>query len=372
MISIIIPYRNREVMRVKRCLESLLFQSYKSFEVVLVDSGSDNGISKEISELTEYYTFCQYVFTDTRGMIWNRSYALNVGARLSIGNILLMADIDLIFEPDFLFKISALNFEKNFYNYRCLYLPEGYNYKNDDWSKLNTKEYKNSGNSRGLLIVSKKDFDQVNGYDEYYQQWGIEDDDIDKRLKLLNLRQYYLSENETISLHQWHKESYTNVPTIWYLQMLNYFEQNEDIKRNKSGFGKIINKINRIDFIKDANQNKMVTVIPKKYLSVTCYNEIVNVFFNCKPNEIIKITYQQPSEFKHTGLIKKIKNFALHHVIKSPHLPNQNVVLEKSFLTTEALFDFMIYFIGINRQHIADYSVDYVFTKTLCIYIMRK
>ena len=286
--------------------------------------------------------------------------------------MLVMADIDLLFKPDFLNKIHGLNFTKNFYNYRCFYLPETHDYEKHTWENSDYKGCRNSGNSRGLLIVTKKDFDLVNGYDEYYQQWGVEDDDLDKRLKLVHLTQHYLDENEYVSLHQWHKESYTNMPTMWYLHMLNYCNENMETKRNLNGYGKVVNKDERIDFEKKEDKSNDVIIVPKKYLSVTGFNEIITTFFESDHNEHIIIKYSQPDDFKKAGLVKKMKNFVLHYFIKNENLPNQNAVLARSYLTTEGLYDFMVYLIGINKNYICDYKIEYENQTSLIIYLLKK
>ena len=370
MISVLIPYRNREIVRVKRCLDSLHAQLFADFEAILVDNGSDENISEEIKKATSSYPFCKYVFTNTRGLIWNRSYALNVGAQASVGDILMMADIDLIFEPYFLEKMGTLNFTGNFYNYRCIYLPEGYVYENRTWETFGNKKYRNSGNSRGLLVVSKKDFVSINGYDEYYQQWGVEDDDMDKRLKLSNLTQHYLNENEFVSLHQWHTESYTNFPTMWYIHMLNYCGENQEIKRNLNGFGKTLKIEDRVDFSKHQNQKN--TIIPTKNLSITGFNEIIKLFFEKQANETILVSYKQPDDFKESGFIKKTKDFVLQYFIKNKHIQDQNAILARSYLTTEALYDFIAYFISINRLYISDYFIEYKYQVSLNVFIIRK
>lgn len=370
MISVILPYRNRDIIRVERCLDSLDTQTFKNFEVVFIDNGSDGIFSEEVKKIVTSYSFCKYVYTNSNGLVWSRSYTLNVGLNTSSRDTIIIADIDLIFDPEFIRKISTLTFNNTFYNYHCIYLPEKYNYNLLSWSKTGFQGFSNSGQSRGLLIINKNDLININGYDEYYQQWGVEDDDVVKRLNLIGLTQHYLDANQYVSLHQWHKESYTNFPTMWYLQMLNYCGTQQDSKRNLNGFGRIIEKNERFNFQEKSNDKETVITLNKD-LSITGFNEIIKTFFESKPEEIIKISFDTPDDFITNGLNKKIKNMILRYFIKSPQLPNQNSVLSKSYLTTETLFDFIVYFICVNRQYIKDYYIDHQNNKFLLFYIKK-
>ena len=354
-------------------MESLNNQIDNSFEVVFIDSGSDKPCAHKVQNITSQYTFCKYIYVNTQNLIWNKSYALNIGALNSKGQIYLIADIDLIFESHFIERIKLLNFNSNFYNYTCYYLPKGYNFIFDNWSVISLKQYRNSGKAPGLLIVSKIHFLEINGYDEYYQQWGIEDDDMVKRLKALGVLQIYLDENKYISLHQWHPENHGKKPSLWYLQMLNTCESNLSTSKVQISFGTILNETDRFNFFSSNNTKKIYEIFLPLYSSVTCFNEIVKVFFNISSNEVICIKHEQPKYPKKNGikgwLISKIKQF----IFRVLNLSNLNSVkLAETYITTEALFDFMIYFIGINRIHIIDYHLDYIPNNRFCIYLLKR
>jgi len=66
MLILIYPYRNRNIERVKRSLESLENQTVSDFSVVFVDYGSELEISSAIETLLENYDFVNYQYYPTR------------------------------------------------------------------------------------------------------------------------------------------------------------------------------------------------------------------------------------------------------------------------------------------------------------------
>jgi len=99
--SIIIPIYNVE-QYLKKCLSSVINQSYKNFECILVsDSSSDN--STKIA--------CDYCIKDKRFRIIKAintglSEARNIGVTASSGEFILFLDGDDYYEPDLLEKIN--------------------------------------------------------------------------------------------------------------------------------------------------------------------------------------------------------------------------------------------------------------------------
>ena len=78
-ISIVFGYRNRDIARVKRCMDSLKNQTFSDFEVIFIDYGSDESFVRQVRPLIGRYAFAHYYYLYTAGYPWNRSHALNVG-----------------------------------------------------------------------------------------------------------------------------------------------------------------------------------------------------------------------------------------------------------------------------------------------------
>src|SRR3954467_4714663 len=100
-LTIVYIYRNRDLERVKRTLDSLKKQTVKDFSVIFIDYGSNDSFKQGVQKIVEEYSFCKYVYNDSRGMPWNRSHALNTGIRLTETDFVFTADIDMIFETHF-------------------------------------------------------------------------------------------------------------------------------------------------------------------------------------------------------------------------------------------------------------------------------
>src|SRR3954467_15820883 len=96
-IEIIICFRNRDLNRIRYGLQSLAAQTDKNFSVLFLDYGSNQSVSKSAAELCADFTFCNYLFADSEGKLWNRSQALNLGILQSRADYLFMADADLLY-----------------------------------------------------------------------------------------------------------------------------------------------------------------------------------------------------------------------------------------------------------------------------------
>lgn len=99
MISVIIPIYNVEKY-IKDCLESVIHQKYREFELILINDGSTDrsmAIAKEtVNNLSDLS--CQIVHTENHGV----SCARNEGIKRANGEFIIMIDADDIISPDFL------------------------------------------------------------------------------------------------------------------------------------------------------------------------------------------------------------------------------------------------------------------------------
>jgi glycosyltransferase involved in cell wall biosynthesis len=101
-ISIIVPVYNSE-NTLDRCIQSILAQTWKDFELILTDDGSDD------SSLA----ICRrYAENDSRVKVFRQSHAgasaaRNTGIRHSSGEYLMFVDADDFIEPEMLERFAA-------------------------------------------------------------------------------------------------------------------------------------------------------------------------------------------------------------------------------------------------------------------------
>lgn len=97
LISIIVPIYNVENY-LQECLESILKQTYKNFEVLLVDDGSTDNSANICKLYVEKDKRFKYFFKENGGL----SSARNFGISNSKGEFLSFVDSDDIISNDFL------------------------------------------------------------------------------------------------------------------------------------------------------------------------------------------------------------------------------------------------------------------------------
>lgn len=244
-ITIIFGYRDREIERVTRCLDSLNLQNFKNFSVIITDYGSDENYASKINELVKSYSFCSYIYVNVNGLVWNRSHALNIGLRLAKTTYVMFSDIDLIFTSNFMNEvINRLRPNLELHS-GAFSLKKGFN----DWDSLSgnpTNLKSRESTALGLCqIIEREKVMSIGGFDEYYRIWGVEDQDLSERLSKLGIKTEWLSLIKTPVYHQWHESSglrtRTKIPIGWHKFMMNYKEKNRDvIKRNSDNWGEII------------------------------------------------------------------------------------------------------------------------------------
>ncbi|MBZ9578028.1 glycosyltransferase [Patescibacteria group bacterium] len=91
LISIVIPTYNAE-KTLKQCLNSILNQTYKNYEIIVVDNNSTDKTEKIIKELQRKNKKIKYLFEKRKG----RGAARNTGEKKARGKIILMTDSDCI------------------------------------------------------------------------------------------------------------------------------------------------------------------------------------------------------------------------------------------------------------------------------------
>ena len=250
MISIIYPYRNRDLKRIKRSLESLKNQTFQEFEIYFVDYGSEPEISVKVQELINDYSSINYVYHATRFQPWNKSRALNSVIKNLKTDFCFVADVDMIFHPGFV-KVATQLQEAT----KSIYFKVSFSESEDDLDKLKPEDlnsYRHSDhNATGLTMFSVEDLKSVRGFNEFYHLWGAEDTDVHVRLRNAGFKVDFY-EKEILMLHQWHqtyrlseKNHLTNdfqIKNIVQLnhQHLKFAEQHGVTKINNESWGKVM------------------------------------------------------------------------------------------------------------------------------------
>lgn len=107
--SIIIPIYNSE-NTLKRCLESIINQKYKSFEIILIDDGSTDSSSNICDIYSNLDKRIKVFHTSNHGV----SHARNIGLKNSTGEYIQFIDSDDYIDKLMLSKINAILEEERF------------------------------------------------------------------------------------------------------------------------------------------------------------------------------------------------------------------------------------------------------------------
>ncbi len=202
MITIIYPYRNRELQRVKRSLDSLSQQSNLDFEVVFVDYGSDLAMADQVKQLISEYQFARYVYTYHLGQPWSRARTINIGIREAKTDFVFMADIDMIFHPNLIKRLNELKDTTKTTYFKVGFLTEDESQKEQAFEKY-IISFESKEGAAGLSLFPRKALLDINGFEEFFHFWGAEDNNIHARLKANGLTSVFY-QDEILMLHQWH------------------------------------------------------------------------------------------------------------------------------------------------------------------------
>ncbi|WP_423818473.1 glycosyltransferase family 2 protein [Salinimicrobium sp. TIG7-5_MAKvit] len=201
MITIIYPFRNRDLIRVENSFLSLKEQTCDSFEVEFVDYGSDHQTAEKTRRLCSQFSFVNYSYCYTEFQPWNKSRALNSVIKTLESGYCFVADVDIIFHPQFIEKAIQLQD-----GYRSTYFQIGFLSKEVEvlLDHFSTGDYrKSTREATGLSMFPVKVLKELRGFDEFYHFWGAEDTDMHVRIKNAGYEVEFYDE-EVLLLHQWH------------------------------------------------------------------------------------------------------------------------------------------------------------------------
>lgn len=173
-ISIIIPTYNEE-KNIEKCISTLLTQSYKDFELIIVDDGSTDKTTDIINHFIKKSKKIKLIKGEHRGPGFSR----NLGAKKAKGKVLVFVDADMIFDKNFI-----KNLTKPIFSGETIGTEDGrQRASNPDniWSKcwgiyiVKGKRKKSKKRVTGNIFraILKSEFKKMGGFDPKY---GYADD----------------------------------------------------------------------------------------------------------------------------------------------------------------------------------------------------
>ncbi|MBT3408215.1 glycosyltransferase [Candidatus Woesearchaeota archaeon] len=215
-VSVIIPTRNMGKL-LENTLNSLVLQKTKDVEIIVVDDDSSDEtkhIIKEFGDDIKYY----FLEREDELKVRRVSEIRNFGASKAKGNILIFLDADMVVQDGFIEEhlkshqnvdvVLGLrfNFNKQGNLISEIDKREPYFFLFDD--KLENFKFSWILLYSHNFSVSKKAYDDVNGFSTYFDRWGCEDQELG--YKLLKKGYIFSLNKNAIAHHQYHMTEFKN------------------------------------------------------------------------------------------------------------------------------------------------------------------
>ena len=193
-ISVIIPTYN-EKEYISKCIQSLILQTEKNLEILIVDDGSTDGTQKVIEKILTTYKNLQIkiFFQNHKGP----GEARNLGAEKANGKILVFIDGDMTFDKNFIKNLVApIKIRKTIgTDTQEVYLANPENFWSASWNvgrfaaakAWNRNPFKemipNKRNFGGIFrAITKSEFQKVGGFETGGNY--TDDSSLAKKLKI--------------------------------------------------------------------------------------------------------------------------------------------------------------------------------------------
>ena len=251
-VTVLIAVRNRHDYRLINALRSIRAQTHPAelVHILVVDYGSEPASMHLTAALCQAHG-AEHVRVDEAG-VWSRSRCMNIGVRRANTKYLMAADADTVFSPRYLsdcivtLKSSPLSVvcaamldlpeESTEIVKRAANLSEGLDFEH--WNKWCSPRFGWKWHPV-IAFTFTAYYHCIRGYDEFYEVWGLDDDDLIQRFIRLGL-QVKILDSGSFYLHQWHPK-FEGVPggqdNIQIQRNREYQRRNHSIVRNDHRWG---------------------------------------------------------------------------------------------------------------------------------------
>ena len=222
MISIVTAYHNRKKIFI-RTLESFEKSNFNNFEVIAVDDCSHD--DERLEDLVERFPFLKIIRLEKKDKWYvNPCVPFNIGFKHTLGDKIIIQNPECLHSDDILSFVNDNLTDNNYFSFGCYSLSEIQtsavlqldNFK----SFINHETYKKSSVSfdgdegwynhsiyrpksyHFCTAITKKDLDELGGFDERFANGvAFDDDELIHRIRLkLNVVFF----DDLVSLHLWH------------------------------------------------------------------------------------------------------------------------------------------------------------------------
>jgi len=204
LVSVIIPAHNEQDY-IRRTLEALRRQTFRSLEVIVVCNGCDDGTAQVTRELSD-----QLIVMPERGL----SRARNLGGHAARGKILVFLDADTLLEPHALetiverftpeYAAGTLKGSPDIQRpwYRLMYLIK------NSQHRLRLHE-----GSSGVILCWREHFIATGGFDEALHV--TENSDLIKRLRFFGKYAFIADTKVTTSMRRYENAGAAKMVYLW-------------------------------------------------------------------------------------------------------------------------------------------------------------
>ena len=234
-VSVVIPVYNGE-KTLRQCLDSVLNQSYKDFEVIAVDNNSTDNTKKIIEESEKRDKKVRYVFEGYR----SRGAARNAGIRAAKGEIIAMTDCDCVVPKNWLSRLI----EPIIYGRADIVQGNELDIVGNYWTKMQqefNQKFLDSHTSYFYIdhvdtknfAAKKKVLFDVGLFNKNIK--NIEDFEVKIRFKKKGYKNYFLRD---LKVEHYHKDCFSSLfkrrvnqgywATVIYFRHKKFFDKNPD------------------------------------------------------------------------------------------------------------------------------------------------
>lgn len=194
-LSVVMPFYNR-IEEFKMVLpRNSRYLQRNGIEVIISLDNPDE--ERSLIELLKVYPFINWklIVNKKKHAPRNPAKVLNVGIRHASKSYIMVSDPEVEFYTDVILELRvALEYYKKHYAIgTCAFVEMRDLINENNLDQLWLMEY-------GSLMVAKEYLEAIRGYDESYQKWGGEDDNIRKRLDMIGVNKLLIPQAK--SLHR--------------------------------------------------------------------------------------------------------------------------------------------------------------------------